>query len=233
VVAALVGGPLGCKASASAETSGGAKTADDFDTPIETPVAQPPAAEAPLLGARQDLTYKGSTSPNCSCLAVVLGQASDPAFEWSGKAPETDRESQLVIALTSNGVTCAATGAAGASYWGYEVIGQDVVVVVENAVPGRPVANGAIIPRPIGNGQVFVKPADKNVPYGTPPGGAAGDRCQIGKLEPAAAAESAPSTIESPSKAAPAKSESSGGVKAGASGGFQLGGSANGSIGTP
>lgn len=193
----------GCKASvqakASTEGSANAKAEGeiaDFDKPLDSPAeANRAAAEAeegpqetPLLGARQDLTLKGSGAASCKCLAVKVGQPFDAAFRWSGEPPRTNRDSQLVVALSSSGQSCPEAGGKGlgASYWGYEIAGNDVVVVVENAAPGRPVAPGGIIPKPLSGGQVYVRPADKNVVYGRPVSGA-GNRCPVGGATPASA----------------------------------------------
>jgi hypothetical protein len=193
----------GCKASVEANVNVGSKsdTVPDLDKPIDDSTrklgdeSSAGHDEAALLGARQDLTYKGPPTPTCKCLAVKVGDASDSAFQWAGQRPTIDKNGQLVIAMNSAGIACPEAGDAsmGASYWGYEVSGNDVVVVVERAAPGRPVASGAIIPRPTG-GQVYVRAADKKVPYGRPMSGA-GDRCQVGNLP--AVKTAAPQTIPS------------------------------------
>jgi hypothetical protein len=177
---------LGCKASASASL----KTSGDIDGPDdEAPVtANLASAEAPgtlpdiaLLGARHDLRYVGPATATCRCLAVTLGGVSDAGMAWRSQVPEVDPSSQLVIALSSEGVACpdAPKDGLGASYWGYRVAGEDVIVVVESARGGRPVTGGAIIPKPAGNGRVFVEPLAASVPYGKPL--ASGEkRCVLG-----------------------------------------------------
>ena len=201
--AAILALPLlvGCKASVQAEVHTGsneqAEESEAQDKLMETPVA-PSAAEAPvqelaLFGVRQDLSYAGPTAATCKCLAVAVGQPTDPAFRWSGKPPRTDPEAQVVVAVSSSGIACPEAGerAQGASYWGYEASGNDVIVVVEAAEPGRPVASGAIVPRPPGNGQIYVRPLDKKLPYGRPPSGS-GDRCKVSHLTPVAPKPGAP-----------------------------------------
>jgi hypothetical protein len=186
----------GCKASVDAKVDAGKEgEIDDFDKPMDTKAMSDtprsldePAAPTALLGARQDLSYKGSTTPRCKCLAVAVGQPADASFQWAGVRPSINRDSQVVLALSSAGIPCDSV--TGASYWGYEVVGQDVVVVVESAQPGRPVAQGAIIPRPSGSGQVYVRPLDKSVPYGRPQSGS-GDRCPVANLGSAAPSVSA------------------------------------------
>jgi hypothetical protein len=194
----------GCKASVEAEVNSPKSEAEtpDFDKPMDVSAieraqaAQQKAADAALLGARQDLAYNGSTTPRCKCLAVTVGQPTDPAFQWTATRPIIDQDSQVVLALTSSGVSCdAGPDLAPASYWGYEIVGQDVVVGVEAAKPGRPVAQGAIIPRPAAGGQIYVKPVTTDVPYGRPTAGQ-GDRCAVAAL---ARPEAAPAAAPSPS----------------------------------
>jgi hypothetical protein len=140
--------------------------------------------EGPLLGARHDLTLAADRAPiTCSCLKLGLGAPSDAAFRWKGTPPVIDRESQLIVGLTSEGMTCnQPKGSLGASYWGYRRSGNDVVVFVESAVKGRPLTAGAIIPKPFGDGQVFAAPAFKHEPYGRGPKGEA--RCKLGNPGP-------------------------------------------------
>jgi hypothetical protein len=142
------------------------------------------SGEGPLLGARHDLTLATDrASLTCSCLKLGLGQPSDAAFRWKGTPPVIDPESQLIVGLTSEGMTCKQPkGSLGASYWGYRRSGNDVVVFVESAVKGRPLTAGAIIPKPFGDGQVFAAPAFKREPYGRGPNGEA--RCKLGNPGP-------------------------------------------------
>ncbi|HEX4340515.1 MAG TPA: hypothetical protein VH062_31620 [Polyangiaceae bacterium] len=194
----------GCKASVEGNVNTGKSDEEvaDFDKPLDLSgvnraptTAVPP--DAALLGARQDLAFNGATTAKCKCLAVAVGSPSDAAFQWASTRPVVDGNTSVVLAFTSSGVTCdAAPSANGASYWGYEVVGQDVVVVVESAKPGRPIAQGAIIPRPAAGGQIYVRPVDSTVPYGRPLSGT-GPRCQVATLAQApvaAAAAPAPTT---------------------------------------
>jgi hypothetical protein len=163
----------------------------DFDRPLDpTQVKAEPVSdegshpEYALLGARHDLNYAGPTTASCQCLAVSLSEAAaDAVFQWEMGTPQLNPGTQQVIAFTSNGVSCEAppTGTLGASYQGYAVEGNDVVVFVEALGEGRPLTSGAIIPRPLGNGAVFVEPA--GAIYGKPLEGK-GKRC---KLTPKAA----------------------------------------------
>lgn len=192
-------GVFGCRASVEGKVeTGGEDTAADFDKPMEpqfaSQQAEPTASEGvALLGARQDLSYRGPATTQCKCLAVATGQPGDAAFQWSGAKPEISSASQLVVALSSAGIDCPEAGAnpPGASYWGYERSGNDVVVVVETASPNHPLASGAIVPRPAGGGQLYVRPVDKKLPYGKPASGA-GVRCKV----------AAGTNVESPAPAA-------------------------------
>jgi hypothetical protein len=124
-----------------------------------------------LLGARHDLRLtSGKATASCQCLAVALGDSRSAGMAWSAGAPQLDQATQLSIALSSEGQACKdePKKSLGASYWGYRISGNDVVVLVEAARGGRPLTNGAVIPKPVGAGQVFVAPASKKLPYGRP-----------------------------------------------------------------
>jgi hypothetical protein len=177
----------GCRASASASINTGQKE-ENFDEDPGTMgdgEAEEPAEPA-LLGARHDLHLKSSAAATCSCLAVALGGPADASFAWDGQVPSIDPQTQLVIAVSSEGVACtgAPKDSLGASYWGYRQSGDDVIVIVENARFGRPLTAGAIIPKPIGNGQVYVRNASNGVPYGKPLN-SADKLCRIGNPGPA------------------------------------------------
>ena len=134
-----------------------------------------------LLGARHDLKLRSDkASASCQCLAVALGGARSSGMVWSAAPPEIDDATQLTLALSSEGQECqgAPKDSLGASYWGYRISGNDVVVLVESARGGRPLTSGAVIPRPVGPGQVFVAPASRKVPYGRPVDGKG--LCKIG-----------------------------------------------------
>lgn len=182
---------VGAKVDASANLSGkGPEGTEGTEPPGEISPAPRSAAAQPLapsdaegepalLGARGDVALTGAPVASCRCLAVAVGQPADGAFQWSGQVPRIAPDSQLVIALSSAGLSCPEAGAdaPGASYWGYTVTGPDVIVVVENATRGRPIATGAIIPKPPGGG-LFVEPKSRHVVYGRPLSGE-GDRCEL------------------------------------------------------
>lgn len=170
------GASASADADGSAELSGkGELSRSNGTAALVAPGADGTAAELSssrvLLGARHDLKLRsGKASASCECLAVALGGARSSGMVWSAVPPEIDDATQLTVALSSEGQTCKGEpkGSLGASYWGYKISGNDVVVLVESARGGRPLTNGAVIPRPVGNGQVFVAPAAKKLPYGRP-----------------------------------------------------------------
>lgn len=182
---------LGCQGSLQAEArvsgdGASGEPVESYNRPLEGPQkASAPAendfthAEYALLGARHDLGYAGPKSPACACLAVALrDQAEDAAFQWELEAPRVDPSTQWIIAISSNDVPCDAppAGTLGASYQGYGIEGNDVVVYVEALGEGRPPTNGAIIPHPKASGSVFIESA--NAVYGKPLDGKS-KRCKI------------------------------------------------------
>jgi hypothetical protein len=180
----------GCQASVQADLKSGGKAGDpelkDFDRPLEASARQEEpisdeggGADYALLGARHDLSYAGPQQASCKCLAVaVYDQPSLAALQWDLGAPRLDPTSQWIVALSSNQVACdaAPAGTLGASYQGYVVEGNDVVVYVEALGDGRPMTNGAIIPRPLAGGSVLVEAAGSV--YGKPLDGK-GKRCKL------------------------------------------------------
>lgn len=133
-------------------------------TETETMAASAPA----MLGARAGLRLVKTGGPTCQCLIVAVGNPQDAAFAWEGPVPTIDPLTQIVVGLTSQGLTCpaAAQDSLGASYRGYEVIGADVVIQVETTRRGRPIAHGAIVPRPTSGGRILLRSATPKSPYG-------------------------------------------------------------------
>lgn len=138
-----------------------------------------------LLGARRDLQLRSTDGAiRCGCVQVVLGPATLPQFAWQDGAPPTLPDTQLVLAFRPD-ETCpgAPEGSDGASYWGYRIEGDDVVVLLEPLVKGPPRTLGAVLPRPPSGGQVYVAPAQPGLPFGLPPSGE-GTRCALGNPGP-------------------------------------------------
>jgi hypothetical protein len=165
---------VACKASVSANASAGTKgdkDIADYDRPLSTKqLGEQEATQTKyaLLGARHDLNYAGQPKEDCRCLAVAAGQPSDARFSWEAAVPLVEQTSQLVVALTSQSISCskAKKDSLGASYQGYELEGDNVIVIVEEAKAGRPLTAGGIVPRPTGQGGLFVRPTSNDLPYG-------------------------------------------------------------------
>jgi hypothetical protein len=159
-------------ASGDGQSGAAVPETDDF--------ASGAGSETALLGARHDLSLVVEQATNkCQCLAVGLGPAAAPPFSWKAGVPKLDPETQLVVALTSEGQNCEEPkGSLGASYWGYRIKGNDVFVFVESATSGRPLTPGGIIPKPFADGVVYVAPAGKKTPYGRGEQGA--KECKLG-----------------------------------------------------
>ena len=200
---------LGCGASMSADARMGAELngdtkveADatakgevaDRDRPLSQQeqarsalVEEPaPSADFALFGARHDFTVKdGSGATPCKCVAALLRPPSSGKLEWRGEMPKTKPETQLMVALVPDSGDCAGApkGAGGASYWGYRVEGNDVIVLLEAWKTSRPRTLGAIVPRPPVGGQVYLSPVSRSLPYGTPASGPGG-RCALGNPGP-------------------------------------------------
>jgi len=170
-------------ANASAEGQGEmtrAAASDSFGSASASSASDLPPSRV-LLGARHDLKLRsGKGTASCECLTVALGSSRSSGMAWSAVPPELDESTQLSLALSSDGQACKGEPkqSLGASYWGYRLSGNDVVVLVESARGGRPLTGGAVIPKPVGSGQVYVAPASKKLPYGRPLAGKG--LCKIG-----------------------------------------------------
>jgi hypothetical protein len=114
-------------------------------------------------------------------LKAAIGSSASAAFAWQAALPRLNDETQLAFALTSETMACnnEPKGSSGASYWGYRISGNDVVVFVEGARAGRPRTAAAIIPKPVGDGQVYIAPAKAKLPYGRSLDGKS-ERCKVG-----------------------------------------------------
>ncbi|AUX47354.1 hypothetical protein SOCE26_088730 [Sorangium cellulosum] len=152
-------------------------TPDDFDGAPVVPEEQVRS----WVGVRHDLGLARAAAPKerCSCLAVEVGEARDPRFQWAAGAPDVGGGT-LAIALSARGVPCPGGAADEAerrpSISAVDQEGNDIVVEVEDLPPGRPLATGAVIPRPAPGGAIYVKGKTSKVPYARAPGGA---RCKV------------------------------------------------------
>ena len=167
----------------------------EHDRPLSEPeqaqarialVDQPASVDFALFGARHDFTVKDASGATaCRCVSALLGPPSSGKLEWRGEMPKTKPETQLVIALVPGSAECAGApkGSGGASYWGYRVEGNDVIVLLEDWKTSRPRTLGAIVPKPAVGGQVYLSPVSRALPYGAPASGA-GTRCALGNPGP-------------------------------------------------
>lgn len=131
-----------------------------------------PSEEAiPLLGARHNVKVKSKEGAvACRCVSALLGPSSMSQLEWEGPMPRTKPETQLVFAFVPEAGECAGApkNSRGASYWGYRVQGNDVIVLLEEWLPKPPQTVVAIIPKPPTGGQVYLAPVSRKLPYGKP-----------------------------------------------------------------
>ena len=141
------------------------------------------AAKPTVLGVRPDLWLAdgGGRTPKCSCLAVAIGQATDPRMHWRDNAAEV-RADALAFAMSPMGVECPGGDPdetkRRASISAVDTIDSNVVIEVEEVPEGRPLAWGAIIPKPARGGSVYVQPKNPKSPYGRP-GGVGLGRCKV------------------------------------------------------
>ncbi|WP_437632448.1 hypothetical protein [Sorangium sp. So ce854] len=153
-------------------------TPDDFGGTPSTPQER---GAASWVGVRHDLALAsaGERRERCSCLAVEVGEARDPRFQWAAGAPETGADT-LAVALSARGVSCPGGPAdeerRRPSISAVDQEGNDVIIEVEEVPPGRPLATGAVIPRPAPGGAIYVKARSAAVPYARAAGGA---RCKV------------------------------------------------------
>ncbi len=146
-----------------------------------------PSQSPDFIGATPDLSLApaATRAATCACVAVVVGAPSDPAFAWRGAVP-TAGDTALALAITGEGVACEPPakrgkhGKPGAmptpSLAGVEREGEDVIVTLEAAHPGRPLVHGALIPKPGPKGAIVVRGRGA-VPFGRAAAG--GKVCRV------------------------------------------------------
>jgi hypothetical protein len=196
------------EAEASADGQGAASprplSQEEADRAHQASFAEAAKPEEPfaLFGARHDLEVTdGSSAVSCACVSALLGPPSSGKLKWQGELPRTKPEAQLVVALVPNESGCA-SGSAGASYWGYRVEGNDVVVLLEEWKAGRPRTLGAIVPKPPASGQVYLAPVAATLPYGKATAGG-GARCGLGNPGPARTEGWPPNALAGATEVAP------------------------------
>jgi hypothetical protein len=151
-----------------------------------TPMTAAPTTQLTEMRVRHDLMMAKDAphEANCSCLSILVAQApTDTRLMWIDAPPKLEAD-VAVVAMSDKGITCPGLPADATerpSISGVERDGANVVIVVENLPPGRPIASGAVIPKPGPGGSVYVKPKGPKVLYGRPLPGAAttAGRCKV------------------------------------------------------
>jgi hypothetical protein len=137
------------------------------------------ASQPGVLGVRHDLMLaEGAHTARCNCLAVEVGPAADPRFFWTTAAPTIGTEA-ITVALGARGVPCTGGDAdekRRPSISAVDLVGDDVLIEVEDLPEGRPLAAGAVVPRPGPSGSIYVRPRNSKVIYAS---GAPGGRCKV------------------------------------------------------
>jgi hypothetical protein len=176
-----------CKASVSvnANSSG----SDQQEMVVKSASPPPVISEAPKIPHTEffGVARRLSIAPNqaqqtaaCACLAVVVGNGTEPSFDWRGQPSELGYDA-MAVAVSAEGIACPKAGR-GPSVRGFERHGDDVIVMVEEWHPSRPQAFGAVVPNPGPQGHIYVRALGKS-PYGRPVGAGFGPRgswCRVG-----------------------------------------------------
>jgi hypothetical protein len=146
----------------------------------------PPAAgeEVHFLGVVHDLALGPAAEKvaACSCLAVAYGRPNSPTFKWRNGARRTDKDT-MAIAISSEAVACnVMVGGkektlAPASIAAIEHEDKNIVVVIEEARRGIPVARGVLV-KALEPGAFVIIKGRGDVPFGTPIGGGQG-ACRV------------------------------------------------------
>lgn len=122
------------------------------------------------VGVRHDLILNPDKKQKaaCACLAVEVGNPGDDRFVWRGAMPDSNR-ANLALAVSAFGVDCPGGAPNPAdrrpSIQAVDRVGRDVVVVIEELPPDRPIATGAILRPPDQGGHIYVRARQKELPY--------------------------------------------------------------------
>ena len=172
--------PLLAACHASVEVNAKAKTPHDEPEP-------PPSIDATEVAKKRtehvgvvhnlSLTQQAAQTATCRCMAVALGSADDPAFQWRGTAPSVGDEA-IVLGISGDGTPCdKPVGGRGPSIKAVEEEGGNVIVTIEEARHGIPLASGAIFRRPPGEGWVVFRAG--RLPYADVPPGSNDTSCRL------------------------------------------------------
>lgn len=198
---AMFAAPIGCggaQQSSPSESGWSNELSDPSMQPLEgnespernsdapAPITASPTTPPTEMRVRHDLMMAKDAphEATCSCLSFVVAPTpTDPRLMWVDAPPKLEAD-VAVVAMSSKGVACPGLPADATdrpSISGVERDGPDVVIVVENLPPGRPIASGAVIPKPAAGGSIYVKPKGPKVLYGRPLAGAPANagRCKV------------------------------------------------------
>jgi hypothetical protein len=121
-------------------------------------------------GVRHDLILNPDKpqKSTCACLAVEVGDPNEEKFVWRGAKPDFNRVN-MAIAVSAFGVECPGGAPNPAdrrpSIQAVDRVGKDIVVIIEELPPDRPIATGAIFKPPEPGGHIYVRPRKKELPY--------------------------------------------------------------------
>jgi hypothetical protein len=143
-----------------------------------------PGEKINFIGVVHDLSIgpAADKSPSCSCLTVTYGRPNGAKFKWRNGMRSTDSDT-MAVAISSEGIACnmmvggKERTLAPASIAGIEHEGKDLIISVEEARRGIPVAHGALV-KALESGAVIIIKGQGNVPFGTPIGGGKG-ACKV------------------------------------------------------
>lgn len=191
VVCLVLLGLTGCKSSVKGDANFGASIAEE--PPPESDASRatlpPPAPgtaneKTTFIGVTHALTLADDAAKNakCTCLAAAVGRPGDPFFRWSGPVPEVG-DGAIVFALASEQAPCErrAPGENRASIQAVSRRGDDIVIELEQAREGIPVAHGAVLelPRQPGSGSSIYLVPPRHAPFGHPLPGSNESECRI------------------------------------------------------
>jgi hypothetical protein len=172
-------GPTGAAEPTGSSTPGSTQSAAGI-------VMGPTAAGEKInfIGVVHDLSIgpAADKSPACSCLTVTYGRPNSGKFKWRNGIRSTDSDT-MAVAISSEGIACnmmvggKERELAPASIAGIEHEGTDLVILVEEARHGIPVARGALVKALPPGASIIIK-GQGNVPFGTPIGGGKG-MCKV------------------------------------------------------
>lgn len=167
-----------CHASAQVNTT--TKTAADEPEPAPSfDAGDSQRARTAHIGVVHtlSLTQQAAQTATCRCMAAAIGAPGDSAFQWRGAAP-TVGDDAFVLAVSNDGTPCdKPVGGRGPSIQGVEETGGNVVVTIEEARNGIPLASGAIIRRPAGDGWLVFRAG--RLPYDDAVAGSGDSVCRI------------------------------------------------------